>query len=150
QVENTLYKLHQDFLTRSSEFFNNMFQLPQPAGIVNGSIDGCPIPLPDITIHEFDNFLSWLLPTMSPSVERNVKYWADVLRISDIYVVDRAKQEAKREIRNRAHYLGESPALVMSLALQYECREWYEIAFRVFLHRSVLDISRDEAEEVGM
>ncbi|KAF8998157.1 hypothetical protein BDQ17DRAFT_1309371 [Cyathus striatus] len=150
QVENTLYKLYQDLLSRASDFFANMFKVPQPEGTQNsGSTDSYPIILPDIEVREFDNFLAWLIPSI-PRVDRNVEYWADVLRIADLYMVERAQEEARQEIQTRVRYLKEKPALVMSLALRFDLRDWYNYAFRAFLQESMLNISRADAEKIGM
>jgi BTB/POZ domain len=59
QVENQKYKIHRYFLVRESEFFKDLFNLPQPEGTtgVEGSDDEHPLVLPETTIVELENLL---------------------------------------------------------------------------------------------
>jgi hypothetical protein len=59
QVENQKYKIHRYFLVRESEFFRDLFILPQPEDTtgVEGSDDEHPIILPETTIVETENLL---------------------------------------------------------------------------------------------
>jgi BTB/POZ domain len=59
QVENQKYKIHRYFLVRESDFFEDLFSLPQPGDTnsVEGSDDEHPIILPETTIAEIENLL---------------------------------------------------------------------------------------------
>ena len=56
QVEGQTYKIHRYFLTRESEFFKDLFSLPQPGDSTNveGS-DNNPIEVPETPINEIEN-----------------------------------------------------------------------------------------------
>lgn len=58
QVDGEKYKIHCYFLTRKSEFFKDLFLLPQPgeSASVEGSDDN-PIMLPETPTLKFENFL---------------------------------------------------------------------------------------------
>ena len=64
QVENRLFRIPQALLVNNSEFFADMFQLPQgPDDVLEGSSDTNPITVPSgITADEFRHFLCALLP----------------------------------------------------------------------------------------
>jgi len=58
QVDGEKYKIHRYFLTRESEFFRDLFSLPQPGESTNveGSDDN-PIQVPGTPTLEFENLL---------------------------------------------------------------------------------------------
>jgi hypothetical protein len=66
QVENTLYKIHRDQIAAVSPVFADMFLsgVPQPGGLMDGSIDTDPIEIPGCTAREFDHFLAWMYPAL--------------------------------------------------------------------------------------
>ena len=57
-MEGQKYKIHRYFLTRESEFFKDLFSLPQPedSTSVEGS-DNNPINVPGTPTNEFENLL---------------------------------------------------------------------------------------------
>jgi hypothetical protein len=59
QVGEKKYKVHRYFLTRESEFFKDLFSLPQSgdSATVEGSDDNNPIKLPETPNEEIDNLL---------------------------------------------------------------------------------------------
>jgi hypothetical protein len=58
QVDGQTYKIHRYFLTRESQFFSDLFSLPQPgdSASVEGS-DNNPIKVPETPTNEFENLL---------------------------------------------------------------------------------------------
>lgn len=60
QVDGQTYKIHRYFLTRESQFFSDLFSLPQPgdSASAEGS-DNNPIKVPEIPANEFENLLQF-------------------------------------------------------------------------------------------
>jgi BTB/POZ domain-containing protein len=60
QVDGEKYKIHRYFLTRESEFFKDMFSLPQPVESTSSPVEGSddsPIKVPETPTVEFENLL---------------------------------------------------------------------------------------------
>lgn len=58
KVDQQIYKIHRYFLVRESEFFKDMFSLPQgDSASVEGENDEHPIPIPDTTMAGFKSLL---------------------------------------------------------------------------------------------
>ena len=57
QVDGEKYKIHRYFLTRESEFFRDLFSLPQPESPNAEGSDDNPIQVPETPTVEFENLL---------------------------------------------------------------------------------------------
>ena len=60
QVDGETYKIHRYFLTRESQFFSDLFSLPQPQPGDSASVEGSdnnPIKVPETPTNEFENLL---------------------------------------------------------------------------------------------
>ena len=59
-MEGQTYKIHRYFLTRESEFFKDLFSLPQPGDSESASVEGSdnnPIKVSGTPTNEFENLL---------------------------------------------------------------------------------------------
>jgi hypothetical protein len=60
QVENQLFRVHRHYLIEGSEFFRGMFDCPVEEGRnIDGMSNEQPIPLPDVTVEEFETLLGF-------------------------------------------------------------------------------------------
>jgi hypothetical protein len=60
QVENQLFKVHRHFLIQESEIFRDMFSFEKEGEEIEGASDKNPIPLPGVTVKEFELLLKQL------------------------------------------------------------------------------------------
>ncbi|KAG6918347.1 hypothetical protein DXG01_014996 [Tephrocybe rancida] len=119
-VENTLFKVHRYYLTRESEVFRGMFELPPGSDEPEGTDDDHPIRLPEVTTSEFESLMHFfyqgmrrelsgvLGPCSQPHLSQDeakklpvhIKEWTDLLSIADRYMLLGVRNEAIERINS--------------------------------------------------
>lgn len=146
QVDGEKYKIHRYFLTRESEFFKDLFSLPQPeefAG-VEGSDDN-PIKVPETPTLEFENLLQFFYFGMHDDYSPSLTDWIAMLSISTRLIFEKVRERAIKEITAR---LDEIEAFeLIGLAVKYDVEKWLKHAYRRIVTRNNL-ITHQEALKV--
>ncbi|KAF8491837.1 hypothetical protein F5888DRAFT_1619535 [Russula emetica] len=102
QASHKKYKIHRYFLTRESEFFKDLFLLPQPeesAG-VEGADDN-PIVVPGTPTLEFENLLRFFYFGMHDDYTPSLTDWIAMLSISTRLIFEKVRERAIKEITAR-------------------------------------------------
>src|SRR5260221_6028517 len=60
QAEDTLFRIHRSILSRQSQFFEDMFSMPQVPSQEDELIDGCPVVQLSDTAEDMGNIISLL------------------------------------------------------------------------------------------
>ncbi|KAI9512411.1 hypothetical protein F5148DRAFT_1163101 [Russula earlei] len=104
----TAFKVHRGVLARQSEVFETMFDIPQPASVVDSveHIDGCPM----VRMHDLPNELSSLIKALYDGVtfyQRNIEDFytlAGILRLSSKYFITHLRVQAIRHLTETWSY----------------------------------------------
>ncbi|KAI0074028.1 hypothetical protein K474DRAFT_1602276 [Panus rudis PR-1116 ss-1] len=94
------FRVHRDFLSRHSEVFKSMFELPQPPTDAE-SLDGCQVVRMYDKAVELSNLIKALYDGTGPSSHRTVDdflYTAGILRLSTKYFIPRLRTQAIRQL----------------------------------------------------
>ncbi|KAF9449333.1 hypothetical protein P691DRAFT_812712 [Macrolepiota fuliginosa MF-IS2] len=152
-IENRLFKVHRHFFVEGSVVFRGMFTSPNEEGVTpDGMRDQLPIPLPGVTVKEFEALLDYfyLLPhrqLQSKGETRNLQIYLRLLSISHRFVFDEVFQYALSSVKPIIHHI---PAIQrFQLGEKYELREWLLSAYESFLGRTT-PLSINEAEILGL
>ncbi|KAJ7508101.1 hypothetical protein B0H11DRAFT_2218099 [Mycena galericulata] len=124
-----LYKLHKTRLTPKSEFFAQMFEIPQ-GNSRDGLDDEHPIVLPDSNIH-FRHLLEFL-------------YDQDESRK---YTIPSGVKYAVAKLPTHSDF---TPALQLRLARQYSVLHWADLGFCSLVYRRLKNITQADAENMGV
>ncbi|KAK7690020.1 hypothetical protein QCA50_006664 [Cerrena zonata] len=96
------FRVHRDFLSRHSEVFKSMFELPQPPPDDIESLEGCQVVRMFDQPVELSNLIKALYDGTGPSSnERTLEqflYTAGILRLSTKYFIPRLRNEAIRQL----------------------------------------------------
>ncbi|KDR81022.1 hypothetical protein GALMADRAFT_264952 [Galerina marginata CBS 339.88] len=129
QVEKTLYRLDSRVLSDLSEFFSELFSLPQGVH-VEGKTDENPIIVQMVTVEEFDHLIlacihvEWSIPPHPVKRHLDVLKLATMWRFPD-YVKDQAVFELMRYKSKEF-----PPVEKLYLARCYDIKEFLEPAFK--------------------
>jgi len=140
------YKIHRYFLTRESEFFNDLFSLPQSgdSATVEGSDDN-PINLPETPTAEIENLLRFFYFGMHDDYVASLADWIAILSISTRLIFERVRERAIKEISARLDQV-EAFELI-GLAIKFDVEQWLKPAYRRIVSRVNL-ITHAEAVKV--
>ncbi|KAI0038434.1 hypothetical protein FA95DRAFT_1613397 [Auriscalpium vulgare] len=98
-AESTLFRVHKSVLRRHSDFFFDMFAMPQPE-FTEEMVDGCPVVQFHDTAADVAHILSALYTRVheAPSVER-FDYISAILRLGGKYQIRALEREALRRLQ---------------------------------------------------
>jgi len=146
QVEEKKYKIHRYFLTRESEFFNDLFSLPQPedSATVEGSDDN-PIRLPETPKAEIENLLRFFYFGMHDDYAASLTDWIAILSISTRLMFEKVRERAIKEITAQLDQI--EPFELIELAIKFDVEQWLKPAYRRIVTRATL-ITHAEAAKV--
>jgi len=160
-----MYKIHRYFLTRESEFFNDLFSLPQPedSATVEGSDDN-PIKLPETPRAEIENLLQFFYfgykmchlevchgLIMDLNFRMHDDYvalltdWIAILSISTRLIFEKVRERAIKEITAQLDQI--EPFELIKLAIKFDVKQWLKPAYRRIVTRTNL-ITHAEAAKV--
>jgi len=137
QVEEQKYKIHRYFLTRESEFFNDLFSLPQSkdSAEVEGSYDN-PINLPETPTEEIENLLRFFYFGMHDDYVATLADWVAILSISTRFMFEKVRERAIKEI---TACLDKVEAFeLIRLAIKFDVEQWLKPAYRRIVTRTEL------------
>jgi len=137
QVEEQKYKIHRYFLTRESEFFNDLFALPQSedSADVEGSYDN-PIKLPETPTKEIENLLRFFYFGMHDDYVATLADWVAMLSISTRLMFEKVRERAINEITG---HLDKVEAFeLIRLAIKFDVEQWLKPAYRRIVTRTEL------------
>ncbi|KAH9996242.1 hypothetical protein BJV77DRAFT_988233 [Russula vinacea] len=138
QVEGQTYKIHRYFLTRESEFFKDLFSLPQPGNSESPSVEGSdnnPIKVPGTPTKEFENLLRFFYFGMHNDYAPSMADWISLLSISTRLIFEKVRERAIKEITARLD--------------QYDVEQWLKHAYRRIVTRNDL-ITYQEALKISL
>jgi hypothetical protein len=146
KVEEKIYKIHRYFLIRESEFFEDLFSLPQgDSETVEGRDDEHPICVPDTPIKEFDNLLRFFYFGMHDDYKLTVADWIAMLSISTRLNFPKVRERAIKELTARLDEI--DPFDLIGLAVKYDVQQWLMPAYRRIVTRANL-ITHEEAQKI--
>ncbi|KAI9459228.1 hypothetical protein BJY52DRAFT_388929 [Lactarius psammicola] len=146
RVENQIYKVHRYFLVRESEFFRDLFSLPQGGSArVEGVDDEHPIYIPDTTTAEFENLLRFLYFGMHDDYGPTVTDWILMLSISTRLIFPKVRERAIKELTSRLDDI--DPFDLIGLAVKYDVQQWLKPTYRRIVTRTDL-ITHAEAQKI--
>ncbi|KAF7357895.1 BTB domain-containing protein [Mycena venus] len=148
--ENKLYKLHKTRLALKSEFFTELFEVPQdPNSVVHGHDDNHPVNLNEsgITDLDFRHLLIFLydqdeLPNPTP-----LQFFFSVLHLSMLWRIQSGVKYVTTHLPNHADF---TPAIQLKLSRQYSLDDWAGPAFRTLIQRPLAEITLADAEHIGV
>jgi hypothetical protein len=146
KVEQKIYKIHRHFLVRESEFFQDLFSLPQGDSANVEGVDENPICVPDTPTKEFENLLRFFYFGMHDDYRPAVDDWIAMLYISTRLTFPRVRERAIKEITSRLEEI--DPFDLIGLAVKYDVQQWLKPAYRRIVTRSKL-ITHAEAEKIS-
>jgi len=134
QVGEQKYKIHRYFLTRESEFFNDLFSLPQSedSAEVEGSYDN-PIKLPATPTEEIENLLRFFYFGMHDDYVATLADWVAMLSISTRLIFEKVRERAIREITARQARVDAFELL--RLAIKFDVEQWLKPTYRRIVTR---------------
>ncbi|KAI0267507.1 hypothetical protein BC834DRAFT_842676 [Gloeopeniophorella convolvens] len=144
QVEGRIYKIHRHFLERESEFFRDLFPLPQgdsKADAVEGKDDDHPIKLVGTTTAEFDSLLRFFYFEMHSDYKPSLDEWMTTLSISTRFIFDKVRERAIAEITARLNSF--DPFELIAGANKYDVDQWLTPAYRRIVLRSAIIAERE-------
>lgn len=146
QVDEKKYKIHRYFLTRESEFFNDLFSLPQSgdSATVEGS-DASPIKLPETPKAEIENLLQFFYFGMHDDYVASLTDWIAILSISTRLIFEKVRERAIKEITAQLDQV--EPFDLIGLAIKFDVEQWLKPAYRRIVTRGNL-ITHAEATKV--
>jgi hypothetical protein len=155
QAEHKKYKIHRYFLVRESEFFEDLFILPQPEDTTSpeGSDDEHPIILPETPIAEIENLLRFFyfgygsVPvdvfrqlivdvSMHDDYNASLTDWIAILSISTRFIFEKVRQRAIKEITLLMDEI--EPFELIRLAIKYDVEAWLKPAYCRIVKRNSL------------
>ncbi|KAJ6460337.1 hypothetical protein C8R45DRAFT_1180566 [Mycena sanguinolenta] len=130
--ENKLYKLHKTRLTLKSEFFKDLFDVPQNIeAVVDSQDDHHPVNLNGSGIKDLDF--------------RHLLLWPFIYK--DKLPDPTPLQFFLTHLPTHADF---SPAIQLKLSRQYSLDRWVEPAFRALMQRPLAEITVTDAEHIGV
>ncbi|KAI0280354.1 hypothetical protein BGY98DRAFT_914803, partial [Russula aff. rugulosa BPL654] len=145
QIDGEKYKIHRYFLTRESEFFRDLFSLPQPESPNAEGSDDNPIQVPETPTLEFENLLRFFYFGMHDDYTPSLTDWIAMLSISTRLIFEKVRERAIKEITARLDEI--EPFELIGIAVKYDVEKWLKPAYRRIVTRSNL-ISHQEALKV--
>ncbi|KAJ7465666.1 hypothetical protein FB451DRAFT_1402676 [Mycena latifolia] len=148
--QSVLYNLHKTRLTMKSEFFMEMFDLPQNGQcVVDGRDDEHPINLDHsgITNLDFRYLLVFLYDQDEVPVPTPLQYYFSVLHLSKLW---RIPSGIKYTILHLPSHPDFTPAIQIRLSRQYDITDWADPAFRNLVQRPLSQITLSDAEHMGV
>ncbi|KAI0267509.1 hypothetical protein BC834DRAFT_968992 [Gloeopeniophorella convolvens] len=141
QVEEQLYRINCYFLERESQFFRDMFSLPQGdsaahTGTMEGKDDDHPIKLAGTTVVEFDSLLRFFHFGMHSDFQPTPDEWMAILSISTRLMFDKVRERAVTEITARVKTM--DPFKLIAGAKKYDVDQWLMPAYRKIVIRADL------------
>jgi len=147
RVEIKVYRIHRYFLTRESDFFRTMFDLPCGDIGVEGRTDRTAIPLPDVTCAELESLLNFIYNGMHDDPKLTLPEWINVLSISTRFICDRIRERSIREIHQHRPRI--NPVEKIVLATKFDVQEWLAPSYEDICQREhPLEVY--EAEKLGL
>jgi len=146
-VETTFYNLHRSFLAMKSPVWKDMFSMP--VGVqsdVEGVTEKNPIVIPQVTVAEFNELLSFIYHDWHPPPERPERLVA-LLRLGNLFQIDDAKEFA---IASLSSHPDIHPTLKLQLSRQYTLEEWLAPAFRTLLRLPLASLTPAEVDRLGL
>jgi len=147
-VEERLFRVHRYFFEWESEFFRSMFSLPSGDAVTEGKSDDKPIPLPGVTIRQFESLLDFFY--FRQSIEDSSLTsadWIDLLAISSRYDFEKIRKRAIKELENAQP--ATDPVTKVMLALKHDIPEWLQPAYVLLCERPD-PLDEAEAEKLGI
>lgn len=147
-VEERLFRVHRYFFEWESDFFKSMFSLPSGNAITEGMSDDTAIPLPGVTIRQFESLLDFFYFRQSiedsplPSGD-----WMDLLAISTRYDFEKIRKRAIKEIEGFQPPV--DPVTKIVLATKHDIPEWLEGSYVLICERGE-PLEESEAEQLGI
>ncbi|KAH9000719.1 hypothetical protein EDB86DRAFT_546908 [Lactarius hatsudake] len=146
KAKQQIYKVHRYFLVRESEFFQDLFSLPQgESASVEGVDDEHPIYVPGTPINEFENLLRFFYFGMHDDYKPTVADWISMLSISTRLNFPKVRERAIKEITARMEEI--DPFDLIGIAVKYDVQQWLMPAYRRIVTRTNL-IAHEEAKEI--
>ncbi|KAH8997940.1 hypothetical protein EDB92DRAFT_1783929, partial [Lactarius akahatsu] len=146
KVEQQIYKVHRYFLVRESEFFQDLFSLPQgESATVEGADDEHPIYVPGTPTNEFENLLRFFYFGMHDDYKPTVADWISMLSISTRLNFPKVRERAIKEITARMEEI--DPFDLIGIAVKYDVQQWLKPAYRRIVTRTNL-ITHEEAKKI--
>ncbi|KAH9000722.1 hypothetical protein EDB86DRAFT_2802057, partial [Lactarius hatsudake] len=147
KVEDQIYRVHRYFLVRESDFFRDMFSLPQGSSArVEGVDDEHPICIPDTTTAtEFENLLWFLYFGMHDDYRPTVTDWISILTVSTRLIFPKVRERAIKELTSRLEDI--EPFHLIGLAVKYDVQQWLKPTYRRIVTRVEL-ITYAEAQKI--
>jgi len=146
KVEQKIYKIHRYFLVRESEFFQDLFSLPQgDSASVEGVDDEHPICVPDTPIKEFENLLRFFYFGMHDDYKPTVADWIAMLSISTRLIFQKVRERAIKEITALLNEI--DPFDLIGLAVKHDVEQWLMPTYRRIVTRANL-ITHGEAQKI--
>lgn len=146
KVEQQIHKVHRYFLVRESEFFQDLFSLPQgDSASVEGVDDEHPIYIPDTPTTEFENLLRFFYFGMHDDYKPTVVDWIAMLSISTRLIFPKVRERAITELTSRQEEI--DPFDLIGLAVKYDVQQWLKPAYRRIVTRANL-ITHEEAAKI--
>ncbi|KAI9459231.1 hypothetical protein BJY52DRAFT_1119075, partial [Lactarius psammicola] len=146
KVEQQIYKIHRYFLVRESEFFQDLFALPQgDSASVEGVDDEHPICIPGTPTKEFENLLRFFYFGMHDDYKPTVVDWIAMLSISTRLNFPKVRERAIKELTARLEEI--DPFDLIGLAVKYDVQQWLKPAYRRIVTRIGL-ITHAEATKI--
>ncbi|KAJ7789882.1 hypothetical protein B0H14DRAFT_2307521, partial [Mycena olivaceomarginata] len=142
--EDVLYKIHKTHLTRKSEIFRLMFDIPQGA-VVDGHDDAHPIVLHDRNI-DFRHLLIFLYD-QDEVKNPTLQYYISILHLSRKYIIPTGVRYAQHNLPSLPDF---TPVIQLRLARQYSILDWADAGFRGLVDRKLKDIDLEDAENMGI
>ncbi|KAJ7508018.1 hypothetical protein B0H11DRAFT_2308212 [Mycena galericulata] len=142
--DGVLYNLHKTRLTLKSEFFKNMFELPQGKE-KEGDDDEHPIKLSENNA-DFRHLLVFLYD-QDEVEDPPLQYYVSLLYLSQKYQISSARKYA---IANLPTHRAFTAAIQLQLTRQYSILEWAELGFRSLVYRRLKNITLADALAMGV
>ncbi|KAF8273658.1 hypothetical protein EI94DRAFT_1165465 [Lactarius quietus] len=147
KVESQIYRIHRYFLVRESEFFRDLFSLPQGAAArVEGVDDEHPIFIPGTTIAEFDGLLRFFYFGMHSDYKPTAAEWISILCISTRLICTKVRENAINELTSVLEEV--DPFDLIGLAIKCDVQQWLKPTYRRIAKRAEL-ITHAEAGKIS-
>jgi len=125
-----------------------MFSLPAGDSQVEGASDETAIPLPGVTIRQFESLLDFFY--FRQSIEESslsIEEWTDLLAISTRFDFDKVRKRAIKEIENSQPPV--DPVTKVMLANKHDIPQWLQASYVSLCERSE-PLEEEEAEKLGL
>ncbi|KAJ6453586.1 hypothetical protein C8R45DRAFT_1039117 [Mycena sanguinolenta] len=152
-VENQHFRVHRYYLRKESDHFNWMFLSPPPADGPDGYSDERAIPVPEVTLAEFEALCDFFYEEKFQRGKASTRDWINLLAISTRFVFERLRVLAIAALENcswpfppRSGQLDPFEQIV--LAEKHDIPHWLRIAHVKICERSE-PLETWEAEKIG-